>query len=320
MEELISVIVPIYKVESYLNRCVQSIVDQTYKNLEIILVDDGSPDHCPQICEQWKERDKRIKVIHKENGGLSDARNAGLTIRTGQYICFVDSDDWIHREYIVDLYNSLKENNASISACDICITDKKINDNFTCDYVIEQYNTEQALKTLIQGVKFRAVVWNKLYSADVIKDEFFEVGKFHEDEFFTYRVIAKAKKLVYIEKKLYYYFQRNGSIMASISSKHLDILDAYLNRIEFLNKRFKNLYYIGKLNYCITCIYLYDSMMQSNLKDKKKNLKKIKNYRKKLNFNPNELKKYSVKEKIYIILSRWSLDLLCRITASKRRK
>ena len=108
--------------------------------------------------------------------------------------------------------------------------------------------------------------------------------------------------------------------MASISSKHLDILDAYLNRIEFLNKRFKNLYYIDKLNYCITCIYLYDSMMQSNLKDKKKNLKKIKNYRKKLNFKPNELKKYSVKEKIYIILSRWSLDLLCRITASKRRK
>ncbi len=319
MEELISVIVPIYKVESYLNRCIQSIVDQTYKNLEIILVDDGSPDQCPQICERWKERDDRIKVIHKENGGLSDARNAGLRIITGHYICFVDSDDWIHKEYIAELYESLKENNASISACDICITDKKTTDDFTDDFIVEEYNTEQALKALIQGIKFRAVVWNKLYSADLIRDEFFEVGKFHEDEFFTYRIMAKAKKLVYVEKKLYYYFQRNGSIMTSISSKHLDVLDAYLKRIEFLNKKFKNLCYIDKLNYCITCIYLYDDMMQSNLEDKQENLKKIKKYRKKLKFNLNELNQYSMKEKIYIIASRLSLNLLCKITVSKRR-
>ncbi|MFR7385271.1 MAG: glycosyltransferase family 2 protein [Anaerostipes sp.] len=95
MEELISIIVPIYKVEAYLDRCIESIVDQTYKNLEIILVDDGSPDGCPQICDNWKEKDDRIKVIHKENGGLSDARNAGMQIMTGTYVSYVDSDDWI---------------------------------------------------------------------------------------------------------------------------------------------------------------------------------------------------------------------------------
>ena len=95
MEELISVIVPIYKVEAYLERCIRSIVNQTYKNLEIILVDDGSPDSCPDICDVWKEKDDRIKVIHKKNGGLSDARNAGMQIMTGTYISYIDSDDWV---------------------------------------------------------------------------------------------------------------------------------------------------------------------------------------------------------------------------------
>ncbi len=112
--DLISVIVPVYKVEAYLNRCVESIVNQSYSNLEIILVDDGSPDRCPEMCDVWSQKDKRIKVIHKENGGLSDARNAGMAIATGTYIGFVDSDDWIDRDFYEKLLLTLKENHAQL--------------------------------------------------------------------------------------------------------------------------------------------------------------------------------------------------------------
>ena len=113
--DLISIIVPIYKVEPYLNKCVQSIVDQTYRDLEIILVDDGSPDNCPAICDAWAAKDSRIRVIHKENGGLSDARNAGLAIATGKYICFIDSDDSIAPTFIAELYDALSRTGADIA-------------------------------------------------------------------------------------------------------------------------------------------------------------------------------------------------------------
>ena len=117
MEELISVIVPIYKVEDYLDRCIQSLVNQTYKNLEIILVDDGSPDDCPRICDEWEKRDQRIKVIHKENGGLSDARNAGMKVMVGAYVSYIDSDDWIAQDMYQKMINAIKKNNADICEC-----------------------------------------------------------------------------------------------------------------------------------------------------------------------------------------------------------
>ena len=114
---LISVIVPVYKVENYLDKCIDSIVNQTYNNLEIILVNDGSPDNCPQICDEWKEKDNRIKVIHKENGGVSSARNKGLEIATGSYIAFIDSDDWVEENYISSLYDAIVSNDAQVALC-----------------------------------------------------------------------------------------------------------------------------------------------------------------------------------------------------------
>ena len=123
--DLISVIVPIYNVESYLDRCIESIVNQTYKNLEIILVDDGSPDNCPAMCDAWAARDSRIQVIHKENGGLSDARNAGLAAASGEYIAFADSDDWVDAQCIRSLYGALRETDSEIAACDVCVTSRE---------------------------------------------------------------------------------------------------------------------------------------------------------------------------------------------------
>ena len=115
----ISVIIPVYKVEEYINRCIKSVVNQTYDNLEIILVDDGSPDNCPVICDKWAEKDSRIKVIHKNNGGLSDARNMGMKIASGELIGFIDSDDWISKEMYQLLYENMKENESDISACGV---------------------------------------------------------------------------------------------------------------------------------------------------------------------------------------------------------
>ena len=125
-ESLISVIVPIFKVEDYLNRCVESLIAQTYHNLEIILVDDGSTDTCPQLCDEWAEKDKRIKVIHKKNGGLSDARNAGIRAAEGEYILFVDSDDWVCADYAESLYRAVESSNSDICECDVIRTSGEI--------------------------------------------------------------------------------------------------------------------------------------------------------------------------------------------------
>ena len=135
MEDLITIVVPVYKVEKYIDRCVTSILNQTYKNLQIILVDDGSPDNCGKICDEYAKKDNRIEVIHKENGGLSDARNAGINIAKGKYIAFVDSDDYVSNDYIEYMYKILKKENAKISICELQIVWKntKIEENIKID-------------------------------------------------------------------------------------------------------------------------------------------------------------------------------------------
>ena len=197
--ELISVIIPIYKVEEYLDHCIKSIVEQTYRKLEIILVDDGSPDKCPLKCDEWAERDGLIRVIHKKNGGLSDARNVGMSIATGSYISFIDSDDWISPDFYEKLYRSITESNAQIAASGIvwAYNDHLQYDDFIYDRHI--FSAEDALKTLIQGRGFYAVAWNKLYKKSLFDGIEFPIGKLHEDEFVTYKLVGKAKRGEYYE-------------------------------------------------------------------------------------------------------------------------
>ena len=169
--DLISVIVPVYKVEKYLDRCVESIVNQTYKNLEIILVDDGSPDNCGAMCDNWAEKDSRIKVIHKENGGLSDARNAGMNTATGDLMGFVDSDDYISPDMYQLLYENMLENNSDISACGVQIVfeDDRPANLLTKDSNIV-LNTGEAMKAIIEESYLKQPVWYKLYKTELIKD------------------------------------------------------------------------------------------------------------------------------------------------------
>ena len=316
--DLISVIVPVYNVEKYLDRCVQSIVNQTYKNLEIILVDDGSPDNCGKMCDDWAQKDSRIKVVHKANGGLSDARNAGMAVATGEYIAFVDSDDWVDIHFLELLYNAVLAHNVKLAACDAKTVYLFESKNIADLPQAKVFTSQQALQTLTIGKEFRSVVWNKLYHRTLLENEQFEVGRYHEDEFFTYRILAKANHSVYVNAPLYYYFQRQGSIMNSASFRHLDALDAYIERIKFFKQNYPELYKKDKAIFCFACVNLYCDGLGLKYDEKKLYTAKIKNCRKQLKFKLSEFTNYSFKELIYILGSRFCINSMSKILSKRR--
>lgn len=254
--ELISVIVPVYKTEAYLDRCVQSIVDQTYTNLEIILVDDGSPDNCPQICDEWAKKDSRILVIHKANGGLSDARNVGMRVMRGEYVAFVDSDDWLAKAFIENLYTVASENHCEAAGCVFCMTSELCAESGNMQAnllrIVDRYT---AVSELIDD-KIRQVVWNKLYRRDLIQDISFAKEKYHEDEFWSYQVLGRITRYAEVDYKGYFYFQRQESIMgAPYSIKRLDALEARIERLAFLAEHLPQLTDKGQINLFFTCVY-----------------------------------------------------------------
>lgn len=227
MDELISVIVPIYNVEKYLDNCVNSICNQTYQNLEIILVDDGSPDACPKMCEEYKKNDSRIRVIHKPNGGLSDARNCGIKEATGRYITCIDSDDYIEIDYIEYLYTLLIEVNADVSICNFIKT-KNLNETRTIkDSKRIEFTSEQAIQEMLYARTFTTSAWGKMYKTELFDGVEYPARKYSEDMYTTYRLLEKAHKVVYGNQVCYYYVHRPNSILTSgFSSKHLDVFEA----------------------------------------------------------------------------------------------
>ena len=258
--DLISVIVPVYKVENYLDKCVRSIVDQTYHNLEIILVDDGSPDRCGELCDAWAAKDSRIRVIHKENGGLSDARNAGLAVATGEYVSFIDSDDYIAPNFLARLYDAMVQTGAEVAEC-------------AADYVDEDGNIlrlrnaadmremgkMEALRRLVMEDGVYQTVWNKLYRRDVIDGIPFAVGKLNEDEFWTYLVFDRIEKLAIVPEPLYHYLQRGGSIIGTgYNIRRLDGLEARFQRMEYLQK-YEELSCLTRQGLMGDCMWHYQS-------------------------------------------------------------
>ncbi len=254
---LISVIVPVYKVEKYLDRCVQSIVDQTYPNLEIILVDDGSPDNCGAKCDAWAARDRRIKVIHKENGGLSDARNAGMAIASGVYMGFVDSDDYISADMYQTLYDRMTADGSDIAACGVEMVfedgtpSRRLTGAGNC--ILDK---NEAMGAVIRETWLKQPVWYKLYKSGLIQDIAFPVGKYHEDVFWTWQAVARADRVSVVERPCYYYVQRSGSIMAeTYSLRRLDAVEAKRQRLEFLEKEFPELADYARTDLLFTCMY-----------------------------------------------------------------
>lgn len=195
MDEKVSIIVPVYNVEKYLDKCIESIVNQTYRNIEIILVDDGSPDKCPEICNEWAKKDDRIKVIHKENGGLSSARNAALEIAQGDYITFVDSDDWIENDMIQSMLTCAAKNDADIVCCGFYFDNVDTTGHLQKFEKAEYENEEIVLNLLLDNI--RPEVCSKLYSAELINQfRFDESIKYAEDLPFNFYLMLKAKNFV----------------------------------------------------------------------------------------------------------------------------
>lgn len=272
----ISVVVPVYKVEEYLERCVRSLICQTYTNLEIILVDDGSPDRSGQMCDAFAQQDPRIRVIHKKNGGLSDARNAGIEAATGAYIAFVDSDDWYDPTMLQTLYRLCEEYGAGIAECSY----RNIYQTHTaaesaCSGEIMEFTPVQAMECNLDWQHCKPVAWNKLYRADVVGDIRYPVGKIHEDEFTTHRFYLAAKKIVYVDVALVNYERRNlGSITASFKPKNMEACEAFRARMHLIwndpelsgiAKKMGDVYCYAVLNRVGQCEKLYPDCQE--LKD-----------------------------------------------------
>lgn len=287
-EELISVIVPIYKVEKYLKQCIDSIIDQTYNNIEIILVDDGSPDCSGEICDEYAKKDERIKVIHKKNGGLSDARNKGINEATGKYIAFIDSDDYIEPCYLEKLYHAIKKNGTKIAQCNIQKVDES---NTVIETIGDKIKSEKdgkiMIKELYDNKWENIVVWNKLYVKQLFDNIRFPVGKLHEDEYTTYKVLYDIEKISIIPECLYCYRQRKESIIGKkFTLNRLDILEALEERLSyFQQKNEKELYYLTlqlylqkiRESYLKVRLFIEESnLVQKELKKKyKKNYLKV---------------------------------------------
>ena len=262
-DSMISVIVPIYKVEVYLDKCVQSIAEQTYSNLEIILVDDGSPDGCPAMCDAWAEKDGRIKVVHKENGGLSDARNAGLAVATGEYISFIDSDDWIEPDFLQVLLDAMKQNSAQIADCATRLVDEEGNELSVRGVAEDEVlTTIPALSRLVREDRVYQTVWNKLYHRDVIEGILFEKGRYNEDDFWTYQIFDRAEKVAVVSRPMYNYLQRGGSIMGvGYNPRRLDGLQARVLRMKYLQK-YPELATLTRQNLALECLWHLQSILR----------------------------------------------------------
>ena len=248
----ISVIVPVYKVEPYLRRCVDSILAQTFKNFELILVDDGSPDNCPAICDEYAQKDERIRVVHKKNGGISSARNTGMAVARGKYFLFCDSDDYVSPQWCACLYEQIKKNpNASIFCNLIRIDDsEKL-------YEFQEGDVSKASKTdyyqaYLMGLS--AYVWNKIYVAEKIKKyqlHFCEKENIFEDVDFNLQYLKYCDDYIYLSQQLYAYVQRTESIMHTYEPDWLAMhLFPFYGRIPFIGK--ENL-----AAYCDSWLYLF---------------------------------------------------------------
>ncbi|MFR3697762.1 MAG: glycosyltransferase family 2 protein [Coprococcus sp.] len=237
----VSIIVPVYKVEKFLERCVESIIKQTYQNIEIILIDDESPDECPKMCDQYEIKDNRIKVIHKKNGGLSDARNAGLDIASGEYIAFVDSDDWIESDFIETLYMNAEREKADISVVgyQLIWEDGRIR-RFSRDEEYYVFDRENAIRELLKQQKFQCMVCQKMYRKQIFETIRFPVGKIYEDVAIGLSTFLKAERVVVSGKVKYNYFQRSDSIVnAKFDKRKLFFLECCNKIIDYSDSQNK---------------------------------------------------------------------------------
>ena len=262
MKELISVIIPVYKVETYLRRCIDSVLAQTYKNLEIILVDDGSPDGCPAICDAYAAQDSRVQVIHRKNAGLSGARNSGMDVAKGAYFVFVDSDDYVTPDFVERLYDACVTTGSAISICrwEYVHGEELLNrwrantqteipqerngwkensppKKGSQDERVAVYSGRELLENLYHpDGAYYVVAWNKLYRRDLWDNIRYPLGRIHEDEATTHKIFHLAEQGAFVDLPLYGYFVAPSSITRGFNPKRLDWITAVYERLEFFEQ------------------------------------------------------------------------------------
>lgn len=268
-EDLISVVVPIYNVEKYLPRCIDSILNQTYKNLQIILVDDGATDSSGKICDSYKS-DPRVSVIHKENGGLSSARNAALPYLKGKYVTFIDSDDWVTPDFIEALYKNATAAQAEVSAAGYYIAPENGEPTTVFDGTKQVMDSAEALGTFLLHDGLGVTVWGKLYLTALWDNVRCPEGKLHEDQYTTYKLLDLANKIVFDSKPRYYYFQRSNSIgHSAFSDRSYDLYNGIHEEYSFISKKYPEVLDLAKLERDIWEVIFVNMMLRSNVKDDK---------------------------------------------------
>ncbi len=332
MNDLISIIVPIYKVEKYLRQCIDSVINQTYSNLEIILVNDGSPDNCPKICDEYAKKDDRIKIINKNNGGVSSARNVGLDNAKGNWIVFVDADDWIEKRYCEDLLKIATNKSADIVICGYnrVYNDKtkkisaiaKKTDFDSNDYLINVLNPQT-------GFGFCAT---KIFNVDIIgKNRFDESIVVGEDALFNIKISKNLKRAVYVQKELYNYRINDDSAVKRFDtnyvkkySKSIEVNKKYIFE-NYLQEEIKNNFYNFIAFHVMLIAVNYCFHPENNIKNKKKLLRKICNYNnfkegiEKSNYKMISLTRkvtlFTLKHKLYILTS-----CICKIRQMQNKR
>ena len=283
MEKLISVIIPVYNVEEYLPYCIDSIIQQTYRNLEILLIDDGSTDCSGSICEKYALSDKRIKVVHKENGGLSDARNKGLDICNGDYVSFVDADDYVGNDYIERLYSAICDSHAEIAVCD---TYKFYDEGKLLNTIPQKgskllFSNIEALEDALYRRNLTFYANGKLYKKELFREIRFPYDRLFEDLYTTYKVIYQANLVIYLPFSIYFYRQRTGSIInSSFQKKRLESVKACYEILNFVIQKKLPLVQAVESKIFISCIDLL-----RRIQDKEK-------YNEEWKFLLEEIKKY----------------------------
>ncbi len=302
----VSIIVPVYNVEAYLHKCVDSILHQTLVDIEIILVDDGSTDSCGDICDEYAALDSRVNVIHKVNGGLSDARNAGLDVAGGQYIGFVDGDDCVEPEMFEALYHACEENKTCIAACDylLKITDSgKILSHSTGE---KQVMTSESFfgEVLRYGSAVGMGVWDKLYDKRLFEHARFSVGKLHEDTDIMYRLVFQTDRISYLSIPCYVHYLRPGSITdRRYGKRDFDRYEANYGMFRYIADNHPVLIDVAAENHCISNLNIVRNMVRSEIYDREMYQKLRKDTRSTL---PCALKNDGISSRM-----KWELRMVC---------
>lgn len=313
MKPIISIIVPIYNVDKYLSRCIESILNQSFKEFELILVDDGSSDNSGEICDIYASKDDRVKVLHKENGGVSSARNVGVKASNGEYIGFVDPDDYIDKEIYYQLYKLCIDNDCDIA---ICRFNREINgklQNIGSTEEIIELNNIEAMNELFKGNLYRFSLCNKLFSKKCFNNVSFPEGRIHEDLSSTYKLFANSKKAIYIDYCGYVYVRRENSILTSTyNEKRLQAFIGWAEIIDFMSKNYSDVIEQVIATFIYWCVDSISYILEQvdNYNDIKKYLNTIRIYTIKYYSYIKQNKILSLKYKLKIIIFNLNIYLL----------